>query len=72
MFDLDPDPAVKFPAVREAARDVRKLLKAANLESFAMVTGGKGIHAVVPLNASQDWDEIKAFAEGRRDQARRA
>jgi len=64
VFDLDPDPAVKFPAVREAACDVRNLLKAANLESFAMVTGGKGIHVVVPLNASQDWDEIKAFAKG--------
>jgi bifunctional non-homologous end joining protein LigD len=64
VFDLDPDPSIDFPAVREAARDVRKLLEAANLESFAMVTGGKGIHVVVPLNASQDWDEIKSFARG--------
>ena len=50
--------------MREAARDVRKLLQAAGLESFALVTGGKGIHVVVPLDASQSWDEIKGFAKG--------
>ena len=64
VFDLDPDGGVTFADVREAARDVRKLLEAANLESFALVTGGKGIHVVVPLDASQGWDEIKAFAKG--------
>jgi len=64
VFDLDPDPGVGFPGAREAARDVRMLLQAAGLESFALVTGGKGIHVVVPLDASQSWDEIKGFAKG--------
>jgi bifunctional non-homologous end joining protein LigD len=64
VFDLDPDGGVTFADVREAARDVRKLLQAADLESFALVTGGKGIHVVVPLDASQGWDEVKAFAKG--------
>jgi len=64
VFDLDPDPTVEFAGVRQAASDVRKLLQAANLESFALVTGGKGIHVVVPLDASQDWEEIKSFAKG--------
>jgi bifunctional non-homologous end joining protein LigD len=64
VFDLDPDGGVTFADVREAARDVRKLLQAANLESFALVTGGKGIHVVVPLDASQGWDEVNAFAKG--------
>jgi bifunctional non-homologous end joining protein LigD len=64
VFDLDPDGDVTFADVREAARDVRKLLEAANLQSFALVTGGKGIHVVLPLDASQGWDEVKAFAKG--------
>jgi bifunctional non-homologous end joining protein LigD len=29
-----------------------------------LVTGGKGIHVVVPLDGSQGWDEVKAFAKG--------
>ncbi len=64
VFDLDPDSGVGFAGVRDAARDVRDLLQAADLKSFAMVTGGKGIHVVVPLDASQDWDEVKDFAKG--------
>ncbi len=64
VFDLDPDTSLGFADVREAARDVRKLLEAAGLESFALVTGGKGIHVVVPLAARQDWDTVKAFAKG--------
>jgi bifunctional non-homologous end joining protein LigD len=64
VFDLDPDPSVDFGGVREAARDVRKLLDTAGLETFPLVTGGKGIHVVAPLDASQDWDTIKDFAKG--------
>ena len=64
VFDLDPDASLGFADVREAARDVRKLLQAADLESFPLVTGGKGIHVVVPLSARQDWDTVKAFAKG--------
>jgi len=64
IFDLDPDPSVDFPAVREAARDVRKLLEAAGLESFPLVTGGKGIHVIAPLDARQDWETVKGFARG--------
>lgn len=64
VFDLDPDGGVSFADVRTAAREVRDLLAAAELQSFALVTGGKGIHVVVPLDASQEWDTIKTFAKG--------
>ena len=71
VFDLDPDPSVDFAGVREAARDVRKLLQTAGLETFPLVTGGKGIHVVAPLDASQDWEIDQELRQGRRHQARR-
>jgi len=64
VFDLDPDPAVKFNTVRGAALELRQLLKGIELESFPLVTGGKGVHVVIPLDQTQGWEEITAFAEG--------
>ena len=32
-------------------------------KSFPLLTGGKGIHVVVPLDASADWPTVKSFAE---------
>lgn len=64
VLDLDPDPAVKFTAVRQAAFELKQLLKGVDLESFVMITGGKGIHVVIPLDATQDWDAIADFAAG--------
>ena len=64
IFDLDPDPSVDFAGVRDAARDVRRLLQAADLESYALITGGKGIHVIAPLDGKQDWDTVKSFARG--------
>jgi bifunctional non-homologous end joining protein LigD len=64
VIDLDPDPAVQFTAVRQAAFELRDLLKAVELESFPLVTGGKGIHLVIPLDATQDWDTITDFVSG--------
>jgi bifunctional non-homologous end joining protein LigD len=43
---------------------LRKLLQTAGLETFPMVTGGKGIHVVAPLAASQDWETVKSFSRG--------
>ena len=64
VLDLDPDPAVKFAAVRDAAFELRELLKGINLDSFPLITGGKGVHVIIPLDASQSWDEITDFASG--------
>ncbi|MBN6152828.1 ATP-dependent DNA ligase, partial [Xanthomonas sp. AmX2] len=40
------------------------LLAQLELESFLRVSGGKGLHVVVPLNPGCDWDLTKRFAHG--------
>jgi bifunctional non-homologous end joining protein LigD len=62
VFDLDPDEAVDFRRVKEAAAQLREALQALELESFALVTGGKGVHVVVPLQRRNDWDTVRAFS----------
>jgi bifunctional non-homologous end joining protein LigD len=64
VFDLDPGPDVPFSEVKKAARDIRKLLTRLDLESFLRVSGGKGLHVVVPLNPGCDWGLTKRFAKG--------
>lgn len=64
VFDLDPGPGVPFAEVRKAATDIRRLLARVELDSFPRVTGGKGLHVVVPLNPGCDWELTKRFAHG--------
>ena len=63
VFDFDPDEGLDFAAVRSAARDMRSRLKKLGLESFPMVTGGKGVHVIAPLTRGHSWDQHKDFAE---------
>jgi bifunctional non-homologous end joining protein LigD len=61
VFDLDPADDVPFSAVLTAAQMIRRILASARLKSFPLVSGGKGIHVVVPLDASQGWSDIETF-----------
>lgn len=61
VFDIDPDEGLDFGNVRDAARDIRAVLKDWGLESVPMVTGGKGIHVIAPLTPRAEWPEVKAF-----------
>ncbi|MEO7654148.1 MAG: DNA ligase D [Sphingomicrobium sp.] len=63
VFDLDPDVGLDFARVKEAARRLRAQLTDLGLETFPLLTGGKGIHVIAPLDASADWAAVKSFAE---------
>ena len=62
IFDLDPDEGMDFDRVKSAAQDIRARLSDIGLVSFAMLSGGKGVHVVVPLTPGHDWDTHKDFA----------
>jgi bifunctional non-homologous end joining protein LigD len=63
IIDLDPDEGLDFADVKKAARDIRGMLADIGLVAFAMLSGGKGVHVVVPLRPEAEWPQIKDFAQ---------
>jgi bifunctional non-homologous end joining protein LigD len=63
VVDLDPDPKLGFSSVKEAAAQVRRSFETLGLESFALLSGGKGIHVVVPLEPVAKWSQVDGFAK---------
>ena len=61
IFDLDPSGS-DFAPVRAGARMLHELLEELGLRSFVKTTGGRGLHLVVPLDRSADFDTVRAFA----------
>jgi bifunctional non-homologous end joining protein LigD len=62
VFDLDPDTGLDFDAVTKAAADIKRHLADLGLISFAMLSGGKGVHVIVPLTPNAEWPAVKDFA----------
>ncbi len=63
VFDLDPDVGLDFDEVKKAARDVKRHLADMGLVTFPMLTGGKGVHVIVPLTPAAEWPKVKDFAQ---------
>ncbi|GAB3735044.1 hypothetical protein GCM10028862_18520 [Luteimonas pelagia] len=63
VFDLDPGPGVDWPAMIDAAREVRDRLASVQLASFARLSGGKGVHVVLPIASVHGWAQAKGFCE---------
>jgi bifunctional non-homologous end joining protein LigD len=63
VFDLDPGEGVDWKTIVMAAREIRDRLAAMGLQSFPRLSGGKGLHVVLPIRPGPDWSEAKAFCE---------
>ena len=63
VFDLDPDVEMDFKAVIKAALQLKRHLSDMGLSSFPMLSGGKGLHVIVPLTPHAQWPEVADFAK---------
>ena len=61
-FDLDPDPTLPWPRVREAATLVRGMLQELGLQALLKTSGGMGLHVVVPLLKGPSLEVAAAFS----------
>lgn len=63
VLDLDPDPALPWKAMLEAAQLTLSVLDELGLQAFVKTSGGKGLHLIVPLARRDGWETVKAFAK---------
>ena len=62
VLDLDPGEGVPWQFVVETALRMRELLRTEGLESWPKLTGGKGVHVMVPVEPDLDWKEAHAYS----------
>ena len=63
VFDLDPDEGLDFADTKKAAEFLKNQLAELGLASFPLLSGGKGVHVVVPLTPDAAWPAVKDFAD---------
>lgn len=63
VFDLDPDEGLDFADTKKAAEHLKEQLAELGLTSFPLLSGGKGVHVVVPLTPAATWPVVKDFAD---------
>ena len=63
VFDLDPAPGLPWNTIKAAARELRDRLGEIGLQSFPRLTGGKGVHLVVPIAPKYSWPQARGFCE---------
>lgn len=63
VFDLDPGEGVAWNSMQQATELVHSMLDQLGLTAFLKTSGGKGLHVVVPIRKSHDWDTVKGFSQ---------
>src|SRR3954451_25441608 len=62
IIDFDPSPGGRFADVRAAAREAGSRLRDLGLETYAMVTGSRGVHVVCPLTRGPSFTDTHRLA----------
>jgi bifunctional non-homologous end joining protein LigD len=63
-FDLDPGPPADIVSCCQVGLQVKATFDALGMQSFAKVSGSKGLQVYVPLNTPVTYQRTKAFAHG--------
>ncbi len=61
-IDLDPSPGVGFTQIREAARELGRLLGECGITGYPKTTGNRGLHVYVRLLPRWDSYQVRAAA----------
>ena len=62
VFDLDPGEGIEWSFVVDTALTLRQLLQDEGFEPWPKVTGGKGLHLMVPLAWPMTHDQAHAYS----------
>jgi bifunctional non-homologous end joining protein LigD len=64
VFDLDPGEGIEWDFLVETALELRDLLEhEEDLPSWPKLSGGNGIHLMVPFDRGMNWDKAHAYAK---------
>ncbi len=63
IFDLDPAPDVPTDRLIEASFYIYEWLRSNKMRPLFKLTGGKGLHIVVPINQVLTWEELKKLSK---------
>jgi bifunctional non-homologous end joining protein LigD len=62
VFDLDPGEGIAWSFVIETAFALRELIRSEGLDPWPKVTGGKGLHLMVPITRDMTHDEAHRYS----------
>ena len=63
VFDLDPGEGVNWEMIQQGAQTVKIFLNQLGLVPYLKTSGGKGLHVVVPIKPTTDWDTVRGFSQ---------
>jgi bifunctional non-homologous end joining protein LigD len=61
VFDLDPGSGVSWDFVAETAFKLRAMLEDDGYDSWPKLTGGKGLHLMVPIEPRTSHEQARAY-----------